>query len=137
MLDFRSIRIPNQFNSHWARVHLTAENILITNPTIVNYWIHIRRGSFYRRLSRLKLNSTDDVWMKLLTKNDHISMHDRQQIYQFIRCSIHVVISNDNCSSSFYAQTKQNEYDKETTIISLTDRLFQSDSDAVSIICYL
>jgi hypothetical protein len=134
MLDFLSIRVPAQFYSQWTRVHLTAERILTANPTIINYWVHIRRGSFYRRLSRLKLNTIEDVWTKLLTGNDGITMNDVQQIYQFIRTSIHVVINNDNCSSSYYAQTKKIEHDKETAIITLSDRLLQSDNDAVSTI---
>lgn len=136
MLHFLSIRVSDQFYSHWTRVHLTAERILTANPTIINYWIHIRRDSFYRRLSHSKSNNNnEDIWLKLLTRNVDISENDVQQVHQFIRNSIHVVITNDICSSPYYAQTKQNECDKKTTtIISLSDRLLQSDNDAVSII---
>jgi hypothetical protein len=134
MLDFLSIRAPDHFYSHWTRVHLIAERILIANPTILNYWIHIRRDIYYCRFFRSKSINVGKDWIKLLTSNNDISVVDVQQIYQFIRTSIHVVINNDNCSSSYYAQTKQNEYDKKTTIISLSDRLLQSDSDAVSVI---
>jgi hypothetical protein len=133
MLDFLSIRIPDQFHSHWSRVHLTAERILVANQTILNYWIHIRRDDFYHRFFRSKNND----WINLLTSSTDISVNDIYQIYQFIRTSIHVIINNDNSSSSYYAQTKQNENDNETTIISLSDRLFQSDTNAVSIIDYL
>ncbi len=135
MLEFLSIRVPDPFYSQWTRVHLTTERILLANPTIVNYWVHIWRDSFYRQLSRLKLNSIEDVWMKVLTSNDDVSMADVHQIYQFIRTSIHIVISNENCSLSYYAQTKQNENDKQTTTtIWLSNRLLQANSDAVSII---
>ena len=137
MLDFLSIRVPDQFHSHWARVHLTAERILVANQTILNYWIHIRRDGFYHRFFRSKNIIVNNDWINLLTSSTDISLNDIHQIYQFIRTSIHVVINNDNSSSSYYAQTKQNENDNETTIISLSDRLFQSDTNAVSIIDYL
>jgi hypothetical protein len=55
MLEFLSIRVPDQFYSQWTRVHLTTERILLANPTIVNYWVHIWHDSFYRQFSRLKL----------------------------------------------------------------------------------
>lgn len=61
MLDSLSICVPDQFDSHWTRIHLTVERILIVNPITINYWIHIRRDSFYRRLSRSKLKSIQDV----------------------------------------------------------------------------
>ncbi len=134
MLDFLSVRVSDQFHSHWTRVHLTTERIPVTNPTILNYWIHIRRNIFYHRFFRSKNITINNDWSKLLMNNKDISVDDIHQIYQFICTSIHVVINNDNCSSSYYAQTKQNENDKEIAIISLSDRLFQSDSDAVSII---
>ncbi len=134
MLDFLSIRVPDQFYSNWTRVHLTIERILVANPTILNYWIHIRRDVFHHRFFRPKNIIVNNDWVNLLTSYKDISVDDIHQIYQFIRTSIHVVINNDNCSSSYYAQTKQSESDKETTTISLSDRLFQSDSDAVSII---
>jgi hypothetical protein len=137
MLEFLSICVPDQFYSQWTRVHLTTERILLANPTIINYWVHIWRDSFYRQLSRLKLNSIEDVWMKLLTRNDDVSVADVHQIYQFIRTSIHIVINNDNCLSSYYAQTKQNENNKQTTTtICLSNRLLQASSDAVSIIIH-
>jgi hypothetical protein len=134
MLEFVSIRVSDQFYSQWTRVHLTTERILLANPTIVNYWVHIWRDSFYCGLSRLKLNSIEDVWMKVLTSNDDVSLNDFHQIYQFIRTSIHIVINDDNSSSSYYAQTRQNENDKQTTTIWLSNRLLQTSSDAVSII---
>jgi hypothetical protein len=138
MLDFISVRVPDQFLSQWTRVHLTTERLLVANPTILNYWIHIHRDGFYHRCFRSKDIIVDNGWINLLTSNNDISVDDIDQIYQFIRTSIHVVIDNDNGSSSYYAQTKQNENEKETTIISLSDRFFQSDSDAVSIMyCFL
>jgi hypothetical protein len=136
MLDFLSIRVPDKFYSHWNRVHLTIERILEANPTILNYWIHIHRDSFYHRIFRSKNIVTNNDWIKLLASNSGISINDTHQIYEFIRTSIHIVINNDNCSSSYYAQTIQNENDMKTTIISLSDRLFQSDSNAVSIIYF-
>ena len=106
----------------------------MANSTILNYWIHIRRDVFHHRFFRPKTIVVNNDWINLLTSYKDISLNDIHQIYQFIRTSIHIVINNDNCFSSYYAHTKQNENDKETTIISLSDRLFQSDSDAVSII---
>ena len=134
MLDFLSIRIPDQYHSHWIRVLGTTERILVANPTILNYWIHIRRNVFSHQLFRSNNIIVNNDWISLLTNSSDISMDDIHQTYQFIRTSIHIVIDSDNCSSRYYAQTKQNEDDEEITRITLSDRLFQSDSDAVSII---
>jgi hypothetical protein len=81
MLEFLSIDIPAQLQSCWTQIYCTTKRILTNNPTIITYWVHIRRDNFYRRLSRLKLNSTEDVWMKLLKRNDNISLNDIDQIY--------------------------------------------------------
>jgi hypothetical protein len=137
MLDFLSIHVPVELRSHWTRIYLTTKRILTINPTIVNYWIHIRRDDFYRRLCRLRTNIPNDNWTELLTSDDDISLNDIQQIYQFIRASIHLIIEDDGCASPYYAQTKQNKGDKGTTIITLSSRLLQSDSDPVRIICHL
>ncbi len=133
MLDFLSIRVPDQYQSHWTRVLVTTERILVVNPTILNYWIHIRRNVFSHQFFRSNNTIVNNDWISLLTSSSDISMDDIHQTYQFIRTSIHIVIDNDNCSSRYYAQTKQNEDDEEITRITLSDRLFQSDSDAVSI----
>jgi hypothetical protein len=133
MLDFLSIRIPDQYHSHWTRVLVTTERILVANPTILNYWIHIRRNVFSHQFFRSNNVIVNNDWISLLTSSSDISMDDIHQTYQFIRTWIHIVIDNDNCSSCYYAQTKQNEDDEEITRITLSDRLFQSDSDAVSI----
>lgn len=134
MLDFRSIRVPDQFHSQWTRVRLAIEHILMANPTILNYWVHVRRQVFHHQFFRSKNLIDNNDWITLLTSYDDISIDDIHQIYQFIRTSIDVVIINDSSSSSYYAQTKKLENDDETTIISLSDRIFQSDSDAVSML---
>ena len=84
----------------------------------------------YRQLSSLNLHTVEEVRTNLLAKNDDISVSDIDQVYQSIRSSIHIVINNDTCPSSYYAQTKQN--DDETITICLSNRLLQSDNNAVS-----
>ncbi len=133
MLEFLSIDVPVQLQSCWTQIYCTTKRILTNNPTIISYWIHIRRDNFYRRLSRLKLNSIEDVWMKLLKRNDNISLNDIDQIYQFIRSSVHLVITDSYCTSTYYAQIKLNEDDRKTITITLSGRLLQSDSYSVRI----
>ncbi len=133
MLEFLSIDVPAQFQSCWTQIYCATKRILTNNPTIISYWIHIRRDNFYRRLSRLKLNSIGDVWMKLLKRNDNISLNDIDQIYQFIRSSVHLVITDNYCTSPYYAQIKLNEDDRKTITITLSGRLLQSDSYSVRI----
>jgi hypothetical protein len=133
MLEFLSIDVPAQLQSCWTQIYCTTKRILTNNPTIISYWIHIRRDNFYRRLSRLKLNSIEDVWMKLLKRNDNISLNDIDQIYQFIRSSVHLVITDNYCTSHYYAQIKLNEDDRKTITITLSGRLLQSDSYSVRI----
>jgi hypothetical protein len=133
MLEFLSVDVPAQLQSCWTQIHSTTKRILTNNPTIISYWVHIRRDNFYRRLSSLKLNSTEDVWVRLLTRNNGISLNDIDQIYQFIRTSVHLVITDNYCTSSYYAQTKLNENDRKTITITLSGRLLQSDSYSVRI----
>ena len=130
MLDFLSVTVPDQFYSHWTRVHSAAERILVANSSIINYWIYVRRDSLYRQLSSLNLHTVEEIRMKILAKNDDISVSDVDQIYQLIRTSIHIFVNNDTCPSSYYAQTKQD--DDETITICLSNRLLQSDNNAVS-----
>jgi hypothetical protein len=134
MLDFLSIHVPHEFHSRWTQIYSTTERILTTNPCIVNYWVHIRRGSFYHRLSRLKLNTIEDIWTKLLIRNIEKSSNEIDQIYQFIRTSVHLVITDNYCTSPFYAQTQQSEDDQKTITITLSGRLLQSNSYRVRII---
>ncbi|CAM2720307.1 unnamed protein product [Rotaria socialis] len=128
MLDFLSIHVPIELESRWTQIHRITKCILVNNPTIIEYWVHISRNSFYCRLSRLKLNNTNDIWSKLLTNNGDISVNEINEVYQFIRTSIHLAITDNNCTSYYYAQTKPNEDDKRTTTITLSSRLLQSDS---------
>ncbi len=137
MLEFLSIDVPAQLQSCWNQIYCTTKRILMNNPIIISYWVLIRRDNFYRRLSRLKLKSTEDIWMKLLKRNDNISLNDIDQIYLFIRTSVHLVITDNYCTSPYYAQIKLNEEDRKTRTITLSGRLLQSDSYSVRIIDYL
>ena len=69
MLGFLSVSVPDQLQSHWVRVHSTAEQIIIANPSIINYWIYVRRDALYRHLSSSNLNSVEDVWTKISAAN--------------------------------------------------------------------
>ena len=73
MLDFLSIRVPSELHPCWDQIYCTTKRILTTNPTIIKYWIYIRRDSFYRRLFHSKLTCIDNIWAKLLANNDDIS----------------------------------------------------------------
>lgn len=130
MLDFLSVTVPDRLHSQWTRVHSTIEHILIANPSIMNYWIYVRRDSLYRQLSSLNLHTVEEIRTKILAKNDDISVSDIDQVYRLIRTSINIVINNDTCPLSYYAQTKQS--DDETITICLNNRLLQSDNNAVS-----
>ena len=131
MFGFLSTSVPDQLQPHWTRVHSIAEQIIIANPSIINYWIYVRRDALYRHLSSSNLNSVKDVWTKISAANHDILASDIEQIYRFIRTSIHIVVHNNTCLSSYYAQTKQN--DDGTITICLSHRLLSSESNAVSI----
>jgi hypothetical protein len=137
MLEFLSIDVPVQLQSCWTQIYCTTKRILTNNPTIISYWIHIRRDNFYRRLSRLKLNSIEDIWTKLLIRNNEKSSNEIDQIYQFIRTSVHLIITDNYCTSPFYAQTRQSEDDQKTITITLSGRLLQSDGHGVRIIAHI
>jgi hypothetical protein len=71
---------------------------------------------------------------KRILTNNGISLNDIDQIYQFIRTSVHLVITDNYCTSPYYAQIKLNEDDRKTITITLSGRLLQSDSYSVRII---
>jgi hypothetical protein len=74
--------------------------------------------------------------MKLLKRNDDVSLNDIIQIYQFIRTSVHLVITDNYCTSPYYAQTKEDQNDKKTITITLSGRLLHSNSYSVRMIDY-
>ena len=113
MLDFFEVDVPQEFYSRWTQIYSATKNILMNNPAIINYWVHIRREFFYRRLLRRKIKEAEHIWDKLLKTNDDISSNDFDQVYQFIRTSVSLIITDNYCTSRYYAQTKQNADDKK------------------------
>ena len=61
-------------------------------------------------------------------------VNDIDEIYQFIRKSVHLVITDNSCTLPYYAQTKANKDNKGTIItitITLSGRLLASNSYSV------
>jgi len=139
MLQFQSVNVPSQVQSCWTQIYSTVQRILTKNPSILKYWIHVRRDSLYRKLSHYKIRTVEDIWTNLLSNDNDTSINDVNQIYEYIRTKVNIIVTDIYCTSFYYAQTRENQDEQKSITITLSGRLFLSDHLSVRIIhcCFL
>lgn len=131
MLQFQSVNVSSQVQSCWTQIYSTVQHILTKNPSILKYWIHVQRDGLYRKLSHYKIRTIEDIWTNLLSKDNDISIDDVNQIYEYIRTKVNIIVTDIYCTSFYYAQTRENQDEQKSITITLSGRLFISDHYSV------
>jgi len=117
MLQFQSVNVPSQVQPCWTQIYST-----------------VQRDSLYRKLSHYKMRTIEDIWTNLLSNDNDISINDVNQIYEYIRTKVNIIVTDIYCTSFYYAQTRENQDEQKSITITLSGRLFLSDHLSVRII---